>query len=89
MIKTQVQIPDHLYDEAKRIARDYEMSLAEVFRRGLEKVLPYYPPREPGTRAKGWQLPAPQRRGAADLDAAQLRDLARENEVIPSRARKH
>ena len=32
MTKTQVQIPDHLYEEAKRIARDYEMSLAEVFR---------------------------------------------------------
>jgi hypothetical protein len=80
MIKTQVQIPDHLYDEAKRIA--------EVFRRGLEKVLPYYPPREPAKKATGWQLPAPQRRGAADLDAAQLRDLARENEVVPTRARK-
>ncbi|MCW1924940.1 hypothetical protein OKA05_20425 [Luteolibacter arcticus] len=88
MIKTQVQIPDHLYDEAKRIAAEYEMSLAEVFRRGLEKMLPYYPPREPAPKTKGWQLPAPQRRGAADFDAAQLRDLARENEVIPSRARR-
>lgn len=89
MIKTQVQIPDHLYDEAKRIARDYEMSLAEVFRRGLEKMLPYYPPREPGSKTKGWQLPTPQRRGAARLDAAQLRDLAREDEVLPVRTRKH
>ena len=88
MIKTQVQIPDHLYDEAKRIARDYEMSLAEVFRRGLEKMLPYYPPREPGPKVKGWQLPAPQRRGAASLDAAQLRDLAREDEALPIRTRK-
>ena len=32
MIKTQVQIPDHLYREAKRIAADYEMSFAEVVR---------------------------------------------------------
>lgn len=38
MTKTQVQIPDPLYEETKRIARDYEMSLAEVFRRG-QKVL--------------------------------------------------
>ena len=89
MTKTQVQIPDHLYEEAKRIARDYEMSLAEVFRRGLERMLPYYPPRETGTaKGKGWQLPAPQRRGAADLDARQLRDLAREDELPPLPARK-
>jgi len=88
MIKTQVQIPDHLYDEAKRIARDYEMSLAEVFRRGLEKMVPYYPPREPASKAKDWKLPAPQRRGAAPLDSARLRDLARENEVAPIRTGK-
>jgi hypothetical protein len=82
MIKTQVQVPDHLYAEAKRIARDYEMSLAEVFRRGLERMLPYYPPREASpAKGKGWQLPAPQRRGAADLDSRQLRDLAREDEI--------
>lgn len=90
MTKTQVQIPDHLYDEAKRIARDYEMSLAEVFRRGLERMLPYYPPRNTvPTKDKGWQLPAPQRRGAANLDARQLRDLAREDELpsVPARKR--
>ena len=90
MTKTQVQIPDHLYEEAKRIARDYEMSLAEVFRRGLEKMLPYYPPRDiPPAKGKGWNLPMPQRRGAADLDARQLRDLARQDELssIPARKR--
>lgn len=89
MTKTQVQIPDHLYDEAKRIARDYEMSLAEVFRRGLERMLPYYPPREAGAaKDKGWQLPAPQRRGAAGLHARQLRDLAREDGAPPLPAHK-
>jgi hypothetical protein len=81
MIKTRVRIPDHLYEEAKRIARDCEISLAEVFRRGLERMLPYYPPREASpAKGKGWQLPGPQRRGAAALDARQLRDLAREDE---------
>ena len=90
MTKTQVQIPDHLYEEAKRIARDYEMSLAEVFRRGIERMLPYYPPRTaPPAKGQGWQLPAPQRRGAANLDAHQLRDLAREDELssLPGRTR--
>ena len=89
MIKTQVQIPDHLYEEAKRIARDYEMSLAEVFRRGLERLAPYYPPREtkPPKQA-AWKLPAPQRRGARDLDAGQLRDLAREDNLAALPRRK-
>lgn len=55
MIKTQVQIPDHLYREAKRIAAEYEMSFADVVRRGLEGVVPAFPPRkEPPT---AWELP--------------------------------
>jgi len=45
MIKTQIQIPDHLHREAKRIAEQYEMSFAEVVRRGLERLVPCYPPR--------------------------------------------
>jgi citrate synthase len=36
MIKTQVQIPDHLYYTAKAIAEQREWSFAEVIRRGLE-----------------------------------------------------
>ncbi len=36
MIKTQITVPDELYEKAKRIARQKEWSLAEVFRRGLE-----------------------------------------------------
>jgi hypothetical protein len=36
MVKTQVQFPDHLYREAKRVAVEQEMSFAEVVRRGLE-----------------------------------------------------
>ena len=38
-------IPDCLYEEAKRISREYEMSFAEVVRRGLERIVPFYPPR--------------------------------------------
>lgn len=47
MVKTQIQIPDHLHREAKRIAADYEMSFAEVVRRGIERLAPCYPPRRP------------------------------------------
>jgi len=43
MIKTQVQIPDRLYREAKRVAAENEMSFAEVVRRGIEEVVQHYP----------------------------------------------
>jgi len=62
MIKTQVQFPDHLYRDAKRVAAEYEMSFAEVVRRGLEQVIKSHPPGR--TPAKQWQLPPPQSMGA-------------------------
>ncbi|HEY5792656.1 MAG TPA: hypothetical protein VIS74_05115 [Chthoniobacterales bacterium] len=55
MVKTQVQIPDRLYLEAKRIATECEMSFAEVVRRGLEKMTEEYPAGRMDPRE--WQLP--------------------------------
>jgi len=55
MVKTQVQLPDHLYREGKRIAAEYEMSFADVVRRGLERVIPSFPPRTAAD--KPWSLP--------------------------------
>lgn len=80
MIKTQVQIPDHLYNEAKRISREYEMSFAEVVRRGLERIAPAYPPRKPVAE---WSPPKPRKLGCKRLSAEQLRDLARGEDAIP------
>lgn len=48
MVKTQVQIPDSLYQRAKQIAREREMSLAEVMRRGLEYMSLTHPPVDKG-----------------------------------------
>jgi hypothetical protein len=57
MIKTQIQIPDRLYHEAKRLARENELSFAEVVRRGLEEIVRHHPPgREKPT---DWRLPEP------------------------------
>lgn len=55
MVKTQIQLPEHLYREAKRIAAEYEMSFAEVVRRSLERTVPAYPPKN----QVPWSLPEP------------------------------
>ena len=56
MVRTQIQLPDALYDEAKRVAREREMSLAEVVRRGVEYITQVYPP---VTSSEPWSPPAP------------------------------
>ena len=58
MIKTQVQIPDRLYREAKRVAAENEMSFAEVVRRGIEEVVHHYPAGRQA--APHWRPPQPQ-----------------------------
>lgn len=77
MVKAQVQIPDHLYREAKRIAAEREMSFAEVVRRGLEAMVSTYPALAP-TAPDRWEPPAPRRLGWRGLSASELRDLANE-----------
>ena len=61
MIRTQIQLPQALYEEVKRVGREREMSVAEVVRRGVEYITRTYPPvacNEP------WSLPAPSDLGA-------------------------
>jgi hypothetical protein len=63
MIKTQVQIPDRLYREAKRVAAENEISFAEVVRRGLEEVVQHFPSGRQS--ASEWRPPGPQSLGSA------------------------
>lgn len=55
MVRTQIQLPDELYKQARRLAKQKEISLAEVVRRGLEQLLSIYPT----DRNKGWKLEPP------------------------------
>ena len=55
MIRTQVQLPDELYEQARRLAEQKEISLAEVVRRGLEHLLTIYPV----GRHSNWKLDPP------------------------------
>lgn len=75
MIRTQVQLPDELYRNAKRIAKEQEMTLAEVVRRGLEHMVAIYPARE---SEEVWHPPAPRRLGAFRAPEKDWRELANE-----------
>jgi hypothetical protein len=55
MIRTQIQLPDELYQRAKSFAAKRELSLAEITRRGLELFLDRFP--ECPVPKKGWKLP--------------------------------
>ena len=73
MIKTQVQLPEALYKEAKRVAREREISLAEVMRRGLEYITRRYPPLK---SSEEWTPPAPQHLGSFQAPVEDWREEA-------------
>ena len=74
MVKTQVQIPDELYHDTKKIAKHYEMSFAEVVRRGLEKMRHSYPLRK---NAGPWEPPKPRKLGwRRDFSPEELKEIA-------------
>ncbi len=83
MVRTQIQIPEHLYKEVKRIAAERELSLAELTRRGLEYIVCVYLPvveRKNGA----WRLPEPIDLGGRPLaPESQWRELANESFTIP------
>ena len=80
MVKTQVQIPETLYQRAKEIAKEREISLAEVMRRGLEYMSRTHPP-----------IPCPevklptimQDRFVDDFDEINFREFSAHDEVKP------
>lgn len=75
MTKTQIQLPDNLYREVKRIANEQEWSLAEVLRRGAEHMVNVYPPRHPTTQ---WQLPKGRNLGRIKISHEDWREIANE-----------
>jgi len=58
MIRTQIQLPDPLYREVKRVAAEQDWSIAEVMRRGAEAVARAYPPFK-NKAGSEWKLPPP------------------------------
>lgn len=75
MTKTQIQVPEELFEEVRAFAKRREWSLAETFRRGAELLLQVYPDHtaKPNT---SWTPPTSSRVGWKGLSAEQLRDAA-------------
>lgn len=79
MIKTQVQLPDELYHQAKAIAEQREWSLAEVIRRGIEYMTILYPV---GASTTPWQLPRLESaQFVSHFDELNFRELIAEEEA--------
>jgi hypothetical protein len=80
MVKTQVQIPEDLYAQAKRIAKEREISFAEVMRRGLEYMSRTHPP----IPNKSVKLPLIRAdHFAENFDTLDFKDLAVQDEIKP------
>ena len=79
MIQTQIQLPDELYREVKRVAAAQECSVAEVIRRGTEIAVRQYR----HVSAVPWNLPEPRPLGLL-VPAESLRDLIADDESPPS-----
>ena len=79
MVKTQIQLPDALYRDLKRVAAAQEWSLAETLRRGAEQLLQQYPALHrdappASASAPSWTPPTSTACGWQGLSADQLQE---------------
>ncbi len=75
MTRTQIQLPDPLYRDVQRVARQQNWSIAEVIRRGAEAVVRNYPP---GKReSEELSMPPALQTRLLVTDPEALRDLIR------------
>ena len=88
MTRTQIQLPDDVYDRARKVCKSREISLAELARRGLEYILTVYAP-EPNVHGE-WQPPKPRRLGWKGLTDAKIKEQAQltTTEATATRRRK-
>jgi len=76
MTKTQIQVPEKLFQELRSFAKQREWSLAETFRRGAELLLQVYPEPPAVETTTAWTPPTSGKVGWKGLSAARLRDAA-------------
>ncbi len=80
MIKTQIQIPEDLYQELKGLARRKEWSLAETLRRAGENFLQQYAEAGGDTTETHWTPPTSRQVGWRGLSAEQLKAATMEDQ---------
>jgi len=73
MIKTQIQLPNDLYRDLKRLAEAKEWSLAETFRRAAEQFLARHPAASKGS---AWEPPVSAKVGWRGLTHRQVHGAA-------------
>lgn len=83
MTRTQIQLPDDLYQRAKAFAARREISLAEMTRRGLELFLARFP--NPAPPKQQWKLPKVHG-GGIKVPLEALHDIAARDEECRSLA---
>jgi hypothetical protein len=74
MTRTQIQLPDEVYDRARKVCERREISLAELARRGLEYILSVYDPQP--LPSEEWRPPRPRRLGWRGLSDAEIKAQA-------------
>jgi hypothetical protein len=80
MIKTQIQMPEELHEDLKRLARRKEWSLAETLRRAGETFLQQYADPDVDLKATRWTPPPPRRLGWQGLNDEQLKEAVMEDQ---------
>ena len=76
MKRTQIQLPDRLYNRLKELANREETSLAEIIRRAGEYILNLYP--ESNDTFAVWDIPKPANLGDFLSQEEEWRILANE-----------
>jgi hypothetical protein len=79
MKRTQLQVPEPLYREVRRIARLNDWSVSEVFRRAVELLVAQFPTAKDGSTS--WKLPHPRNLGAPKVDPSRWRGVLEQDET--------
>jgi len=82
MTRTQIQLPDEIYQRARKVCEAKEMSFAEFARRGIEYMLSVYPSEHPSP-GSDWSPPTSGslKLNWKGLNDRELKELAQDSEI--------
>lgn len=74
MVRTQIQLPEFLYRQVERMAKEKGWSLANVIRRGAEYMVQLYPGKR--VQPDRWRLPEGKDLGKIKIHHSRWREIA-------------